>query len=120
MYSYRRLTPEVTMTHAPLSPITYHVLLALADCELHGYGILKEVEVLSDGGLTLETGTLYAAIRRLRQEGLIEAGAPTPESDARRKNYRLTPTGTVALRRETERLARVLEAAYTKNVLRTS
>lgn len=108
------------MSHLPLTPITYHVLLALADRELHGYGILKEVEAVSDGALVLETGSLYAAIRRLRQDGLIEAAGPTPGADSRRKNYRLTPAGTVALRQETERLARVLEAAYATDLLGTS
>jgi DNA-binding PadR family transcriptional regulator len=108
------------MSHTPLTTITYHVLLSLADQELHGYGILKEVESVSGGELVLETGSLYAAIRRLRGDGLIEAAAPTPGADARRKNYRLTPAGVRVLRQETERLARVLEAAHAKDLLRTS
>ena len=108
------------MSHMPLTPITYHVLLALADEELHGYGILKAVESVSNGELVLETGSLYAAIRRLRNDELIEAAAPRPGADARRKNYRLTPAGAVALKQETQRLARVLEAAYATDLLRTS
>lgn len=108
------------MSSMPLTTITYHVLLALADQELHGYGILKEVEAVSNGDLVLETGSLYAAIRRLRKDGLIEAAEQTPGADARRKNYRLTPAGTLTLRQETQRLARVLEAAHAKDLLRTS
>ncbi len=108
------------MSQPPLSPITYHVLLALADEARHGYGILKEIEAVTGGSLTLETGTLYAAIRRLRSEGLIEAAASEPGADARRKNYRLTPEGRTALRSETRRLAQVLLAARAKEVLRPS
>jgi len=108
------------MTQSPLSPITYHVLLALADEDRHGYGILKEIEAVTAGSLTVETGTLYAAIRRLRSEGLIEAAATDPDADARRKNYRLTTEGRTALRSETRRLTQILLAARAKEVLRPS
>ena len=56
----------------PLTHIVYHVLLSLAGAARHGYGIIKDVEARTDGRLVLEAGTLYAAIKRLRDEGLIE------------------------------------------------
>lgn len=104
----------------PLTPVTYHILLALADQRRHGYGILKEVEELTGGSIALETGTLYAAIRRLRGEGLIEAAPPVPGEDQRRKNYRLTREGTARLRQETLRLERLVRAAEAKQVLPAS
>jgi DNA-binding PadR family transcriptional regulator len=104
----------------PMTPVTYHILLALADQGRHGYGILKEVEALTGGSLELETGTLYAAIRRLRSEGLIEAAPPVPGEDRRRKNYQLTREGTARLRLETRRLERLIQAAEAKRVLPAS
>lgn len=104
----------------PLTPVTYHILLALADRERHGYGILKEVETLTGGALELETGTLYAAIRRLRSDGLIESAAPVPGEDSRRKNYRLTDEGVSTLRAETRRLEKLVRAAEAKHVLSVS
>ena len=108
------------MNQLPLSPVTYQILLALADGERHGYGILKEVEALSGGAMELETGTLYAAIRRLRADQLIEAAEAVPGQDARRKNYRLTAMGTSLLRAETQRLGALLRAAETKRVIPAS
>ena len=103
--------------HLPLSPVTYQVLLALADEGRHGYGILKEVERLTGGAIELETGTLYAAIRRLRSEGMIEAAPGVEGEDARRKNYRLTDLGRGVLRAETERLSALVRAAAGKHVI---
>ncbi len=60
----------------PLTHLTYHVLLVLAGTKLHGYGIIKEVAARTDGAMDLETGTLYAAIKRLRDEGLIDVADP--------------------------------------------
>ena len=104
----------------PLTPVTYHILLALADRQRHGYGILKEVEALTGGSLELETGTLYAAIRRLRSDELIESAEPVPGEDARRKNYRLTEQGVRTLQAETRRLERLVRAAEAKRVLSAS
>jgi len=60
-----------------LTSLTYHVLLALADEDRHGYGIIKEVEDLTNGQMELETGTLYAAMKRMRKDQLIEVVAHT-------------------------------------------
>lgn len=104
----------------PLSPITYHVLLALVDKDRHGYGIIKEVEEQTEGRFDLEAATLYAALRRLKEEGLIEMvprSERPAEEDRRRRTYRLTPHGKRVLAAESERLAHLLELATRKSVL---
>src|ERR1044071_10057785 len=80
----------------PLSPAVFHVLLALADAERHGYGIIKEVEARTDGRVRLGPGTLYGSIKRMLEEGLIEESDERPDSaldDERRRYYRLTGFG---------------------------
>lgn len=98
----------------PLTPITYHVLLALARAPLHGYGILKSMEERSGGRVSPSTGSLYLALQRMGEEGLIEE-APEPEAeeggDARRRYYRLTSLGREVAREETARLADLVGAA---------
>jgi DNA-binding PadR family transcriptional regulator len=104
----------------PLTSLTYHVLLALADANRHGYGIIKEVEERTNGQMELETGTLYAAMKRMRDDKLIE---PVPASDrpagedSRRRTYRLTPFGKQVLKTESQRLAQLLGIAAEKKVL---
>ena len=104
----------------PLTSLTYHVLLALADANRHGYGIIKEVEERTEGQMELETGTLYAAMKRMRDDGTIES-VPTserpPNEDSRRRTYRLTPFGKNVLRAESQRLAQLLGIAAEKKVL---
>jgi DNA-binding PadR family transcriptional regulator len=90
-----------------LSPVAYHILLALATRARHGYLIRKAVEQQSNGALKLGPGTLYAALRRLEDRGLIEESRWRPDADlddARRRYYALTSTGRAALADETERL----------------
>lgn len=91
----------------PLSPSVFHILLAMVDRDRHGYGIIKEVDRRTGGKLRLSTGTLYAAIKRLRLDGLVEETDPgiDPElDDDRRRYYGLTPLGSLVVRRETARL----------------
>ena len=105
----------------PLTHVTYHVLLVLAGTQLHGYGIIKEIFEQSGGAMDLETGTLYAAIKRLRDEGLIDvAPAPSvrPNEDSRRRYYQLTPFGREILRAESDRLARLVNLAREKDIVR--
>ena len=97
----------------PLTHLTYHVLLAMADRPLHGYGIIREVEQRTDGILRVEAGTLYAALKRMTQESLIE---PVAE-DGRRRNYRLTEYGRAVLVAESDRLDRLVTVARDKRVL---
>src|ERR1700741_1241442 len=80
----------------PLTPAMFHVLLALAGDDLHGYAILKEVELRTGGKVRLSTGTLYGIIKRLLNDGLIVELRSRPaesEDDERRRYYRLTPQG---------------------------
>ncbi|HSR68207.1 MAG TPA: PadR family transcriptional regulator [Acidobacteriota bacterium] len=101
----------------PLTALTYDVLLALAEDACHGYGIIKEVERRSDGRTQLEAGTLYAAIKRMRDEGLIETASAPEEADSRRRYYCLTELGREVLRAESRRLESLVSAARSKNVL---
>jgi DNA-binding PadR family transcriptional regulator len=83
------------------------VLLALADGDAHGYSIRQQVLERSDGRLRLDPGSLYRAIGRLVDEGLIEESPETPadhNDDDRRRYYRLTPVGRRALAAEADRL----------------
>ena len=103
----------------PLSPAIHHILLALADEERHGYGIMLEVARLTGGATRMGPGTLYGTIKRLLQSGLIEEAAtrPDPElDDERRRYYRLTPLGSKVLQAETSRISLLLTAARAKKV----
>ena len=102
----------------PLTHLSYHVMLAIADAPLHGYGIIKEVAARTGGAMELEAGTLYAAIRRMNDEGLLE-DAPDPQDggDSRRRYYRLTAFGRDVLEAESRRLANLLHVAREKNVI---
>ena len=104
----------------PITPLTLHVMLALADVERHGYGIIKEVSFRTDGRVELETGTLYAALKRMRDDELIDvvpASERPPEEDRRRRTYRLTTFGREILRAETERLKELVGTAIAKQVI---
>lgn len=104
----------------PLSAAVFHILLALADEERHGYGIMQEVEFRTDGQVHLAPGTLYGAIKRLLNRKLIEETdeRPDPElDDERRRYYRLTELGQRVLSAEAARLARLIEQAKAKELL---
>lgn len=97
----------------PLKPAWFHVLLALADGPQHGFGIRTQVEERTEGGVRLWPATLYGTLRRMVEEGLVDAleGEDDPDDDARRRYYRLTRQGQEVLRLETERLEALVEAA---------
>jgi DNA-binding PadR family transcriptional regulator len=101
----------------PLTPALFHVLVALADGETHGYAIMKEVERLTDGAVRLSTGTLYGIIKRLLDEGLIKEARPG--GDSRRRRYELTPFGSEVARAEARRLEQALRLARRKALFRT-
>lgn len=108
-----------TAGRPPLTPVVFDVLLALADGERHGYGIILEVERRTAGGSRLGPGTLYGALRRLREGGLIEESdeRPAPDlDDERRRYYRLTDLGGRALAAEVARLDSAVRAARAKGV----
>jgi DNA-binding PadR family transcriptional regulator len=104
----------------PLTTLTYHVLLALADHDRHGYSIIKEVEERTGRTMQIETGALYHAIRRMRTEELIEplpARERAPDEDSRRRTYRLTKWGRDVLAAESARLRQLVDIAEAKQVL---
>lgn len=104
--------------HLPLTEPVYHILLALTDADRHGYAILQEVEERTEGHLRLRTGTLYTAVRRLLEQGLIEELDERPEDDdERRRYYRLTPHGREVVTAEARRLESMVGLARDKAVL---
>ena len=102
-----------------MTPTYFHIMLSLAGDEQHGYAIMQEVERRTGGGLKLGPGSLYWALNRLVQEGLIEEQNERPEEgdDERRRYYRLTGEGQDVLQRETRILADIVEHAREQEVL---
>jgi DNA-binding PadR family transcriptional regulator len=105
----------------PLPSAAFQILLSLADDELHGYGIMRQVEEQTNGRIRLGPGTLYSSIQALVEEGLIEEVDRRSESNGgaeRRRYYRLTSSGRKIARSEAERLADLLRVARAKKILR--
>jgi len=102
----------------PLPSAAFHILLALADEPLHGYGIMREVADQTGGRMRLGPGTLYGSIRTLLQEGLIEEIDRNEPEAERRRYYKLTPDGRKLARNEAARLADLLRVARAKKMLR--
>ncbi len=103
-----------------LRPIEFHVLLALAGEERHGYAILQEVTQLTDGEIELEPGTLYRALHRMLKDGWIAESSRRPAADLddeRRKYYRLTPLGRRIASAEADRLLRLVAIARSHRLL---
>lgn len=101
----------------PLTDLAFNILVALADEDLHGYGLIKRLRE-QEGRGNLRTGTVYAALARLQEEGLVtEAAAPSDAADGRRRYYRLTAEGRAAARAEAGRLARLVGLARSKDLL---
>lgn len=97
----------------PLSNLTFHLLLALGAGPGHGYGLGKDIERRSDGKLTPTTGSLYQALKRLADDGLIEPApeAATASPDQRRHYFRLTELGREVARLEAARLHELVRLA---------
>jgi len=106
--------PDEVEKLLPLAPASFHILLALAGAELHGYAIIQEVEARTAGEVRLGAGTLYRTIQRLLEQGLIveTEDRPAPElDDERRRYYAITTFGAEVARAETARLERLLKLA---------
>lgn len=106
-----------TTDPGPLTHIVYAVLLSLTGGAKHGYAIIKDVFERTEGGIELEAGTLYAAIKRLRDDGWIEEVEGDADADARRRYYGITKEGRRVLRAESERLAMLVRLAREAKVL---
>jgi DNA-binding PadR family transcriptional regulator len=104
----------------PLTPAVFHVLLALADGERHGYAIMQEVAENTGGQIKMGPGTLYGTIKRLLEARMIEESEQRPDpdlDDERRRYYRLTGLGQRAVKAEALRYAAMAEVARRKRLI---
>ncbi len=101
----------------PLTPPVFHILLALAEEERHGYGIMQDVAQQTDGALQLGPGTLYGCLKRMLAAGLVEESDERPDpalDDERRRYYRMTTLGKRIVRAEAQRLAGAVTVAMAR------
>lgn len=113
------MPPESATALLPLPPATFHILLAVADEDRHGYAIIQEVAARTGGEVRLSAGTLYRSIQRMVEQDLIEetAARPAPElDDERRRYYRITTFGRAVARAETDRLQAMVRIALAAGV----
>jgi len=116
------MAPRPTEPHdlLPLTPAAFHILLSLVEGERHGYAIMREVEERTGGEVRLGPGTLYGAIKRLLEQGVVEEldVRTAPEAgEERRRYYRLTGYGRRVVAAEAERLERLVQVARAKNLI---
>jgi DNA-binding PadR family transcriptional regulator len=105
----------------PLNHADFHIMLALADGERHGYGIMSDVAEITGGRTKLGPGTLYTSIKRLLEAELIEESDNRPDrklDDERRRYYRLTQIGRKVLAAESQRVENLVRYARTKRILK--
>jgi DNA-binding PadR family transcriptional regulator len=105
----------------PLPAVAFQIMLSLADGDLHGYAIMRQVEEQTDGRLRLGPGTLYASIQALLEGKLIEEVFRSEEAEdrqERRRYYRLTAAGRKLARSEAEKMAGILRVARARKILR--
>ncbi|HYJ78200.1 MAG TPA: PadR family transcriptional regulator [Longimicrobiaceae bacterium] len=104
----------------PLPPATFHILVALAREDRHGYAIILDVEQRTSGQLRLSAGTLYRSIQRMLEQGLISETRerPVPElDDERRRYYRITPFGTAVAGAEARRMSDLVSMAQAQGLV---
>jgi DNA-binding PadR family transcriptional regulator len=111
--------PDTLDSTAPLSVQVFQILLSLVDDDLHGYAIIQDVARRTDGEIRLTASTLYAAVKRLLDNGWIEELRQRPRAgdDARRRYYRLTPRGRHAAQTEALRIERLAGMARSKALI---
>ncbi len=115
-----RPTKRDPATLLPLTSTMFHVLIALADGEKHGYAIIKEVNRRTGGRLRIGAGTLYALIRRFLEQGVVEESSERPDpslDDERRRYYRLTEFGRAVAAAEAGRLEELIRMARDKRLV---
>src|SRR5262245_4731484 len=101
----------------PLPSATFHILLAVAEEERHGYAIIQDVAVRTNGDLKRSAGTLYRSVHRMLEQGLILEVRERPvDDDERRRYYRITALGTAVARAEARRLSQLLRMARARGL----
>lgn len=106
--------------HLPLKPRDFLILFALVEGECHGYGILKEVDEETGGGVRLDPANLYRVLKRMMKQGLVSESEkrPAPDlGDARRRYYTLTEFGARLVVAEAERLKKLTDVAVARNLI---
>jgi DNA-binding PadR family transcriptional regulator len=115
-----RTPPPDPQSFLPLNRDTFHILVSLADRDRHGYSVMQDVLERTNGALRLSPSSLYASIKRLLENGLIEELAERPDpahDDERRRYYRLTTIGRAVAVAEARRLERLLADARATGLL---
>ena len=110
----RRVPDDDIDAFLPLPTAVFHILVALADRERHGYSIMQDVAARTDGKVRLSAGTLYSAVRRMLEQGLIDELRESPDpasADERRRYYTLTPLGREVALAEARRVTDLLTQA---------
>lgn len=117
----QKLYHQNPASQLPLKPDLFQILLTLEEGERHGYGIIKEVERITDGQIRLEPSPLYRRLKRLLDRGIVEKAdkRPVPElDDERRRYYRLTDHGRTLVAAEAQRLVALAGSERVKNLAR--
>jgi DNA-binding PadR family transcriptional regulator len=115
----RNANADAIVALLPLLPATFHILVALADEDRHGYAIIQDVAARTDGSIRLSPGTLYRSIQRMLEDRLIVETdeRPSPEDDdERRRYYRLTTLGTAVAQAEAARLMDLVRMARARGL----
>ena len=115
----RHANADAIVAMLPVLPATFHILVALADEDRHGYAIIQDVAARTDGSIRLSPGTLYRSIQRMLEDGLIVESdeRPSPEDDdERRRYYRLTTLGTAVAKAEAARLMDLVRMARARGL----
>jgi len=113
------MPPPDPRNFLPLKPVDMELLLALADQDRHGYGLVQAIAGHTDGLVVLDPGNLYRVVKRLLADGLIAESDRVAQDDAeRRKYYRITPLGGRVLAMELERLRRLVTATSTRQAVK--
>jgi len=114
------LATQEPRTFLPLTPVVFHILMALSSENRHGYAIIKEVQTTTEGRVNIQTGTLYQAIKRLLDSGVInetDSKVDPALDDQRRRYYTLSGLGKRVLSEEAQRLESMVKLARAKQVL---
>ena len=104
-----------TNIHTPLTPAVFHILLALADGELHGYAIMRAVENVTSPSMKMGPGTIYGSLQRMEEAGLVEDCGSA--EDGKRRLYGMTRLGRKALEVEAARLVRLTDMVRDKGLV---